>query len=113
MDQQEHRNQIAAKVKAARNEKGWSQARLAREAKVSPNTVLSIEKARRNPQPDKLRTILDILDLAAPDDALDLKEVPEDVRRFLRVVVQRLSLLPEDRRAVVMARLYPVLILDD
>lgn len=107
-------HQVGEKIKTARKERGWSQARLATEAGVSENTVLSVEQAQRTPQDAKLRAILDALELAAPaDGALDLEGVPEDIRIFLRVAAQRLKVLPEARRAVVLAHLYPVLLLED
>lgn len=113
MDQNQ-RQQVGDRIKAARDDRGWSQARLAQEARVSENTILSIERGQRTPQPAKLRAVLDALGLAAPaDGSLDLDGVPEDVRVFLRVAAQRLKVLPPDRRAQVLADIYPRLLLGD
>lgn len=113
MDQNQ-RQQTGERVKATRKERGWSQERLAQEAGVSPNTVLAIEKAERQTQPGKLRPVLDALGLAEPvDGVLDLEGVPEDVRVFLKVAAQRLKVLPADRRAPILADIYPRLLVVD
>jgi hypothetical protein len=39
--------------------------------------------------------------------------VPEDARVFLKVAAQRLKVLPEDRRARVLADIYPRLLIED
>lgn len=112
MDQNQ-RQQVGDRIKAARDERGWSQARLAEAAGVSENTVLSIEKGVRTPQAAKLRAVLDALDLAAPiDGALDLEGVPEDARIFLKVAAQRLKVLTPAQRAAVLADIYPRLLVD-
>lgn len=112
MDQNQ-RQQVGDRIRSARNERGWSQARLAEAAGVSENTVLSIEKAERTPQAAKLRAILDALELAAPiDGTLDLEGVPEDARIFLKVAAQRLKVLTPAQRAVVLADIYPRLLVD-
>jgi transcriptional regulator with XRE-family HTH domain len=113
MDQNQ-RDQIGQRVRTVRAERGWSQARLAEAAGVSENTVLSIEKGRLATQPTKLRAVLDALGLATPTDGvLDLEGVPEDARVFLKVAAQRLKVLPEDRRARVLADIYPRLLIED
>lgn len=113
----EQRKQLGDRIRAARTEKGWSQARLATEAGVSENTVLSIESAKRTPQGEKLRAILDALGMVTPvDGALDLEGVPEDFQIFLRVAAKRGIALagPEyaDRRARILADIYPRLLAD-
>jgi transcriptional regulator with XRE-family HTH domain len=111
---QDQRKQVGDRIKAARTDRGWSQARLAEEAGVSENTILSIEKGERSTQGTKLRAVLDALGLAVPaDGVLDLDGVPEDVRVFLKVAAQRLKVLPADRRAQVLADIYPRLLLGD
>lgn len=111
----EQREQVAEKIRATRKERGWSQARLAQEAGVSENTVLSIETGKRTPQEGKLRAILDALGLATPiDGSLDLEGVPEDVRIFFRVAAARFRAMTDaDQRARALARMYPALIMDD
>lgn len=114
MDQQKnHRQQIAAKVRAAREERGWSQERLADEAGVSPNTVLSIEQESRKTQPGKLRPVLDVLGLAPVSEVkLDLEGVPDDVVTFFIVMSKRARVMSDEQRAAALARLYPALLLD-
>lgn len=112
MDQNQ-RKVLGDRIKEARKNRGWSQAKLATEAGVSENTIISAEKAERTPQDAKLRAILDALGMAAPaDGALDLEGVPEDVRVFLRVAAQRLKVLTPERRATVLADIYPRLLVD-
>jgi len=109
---EDQRREVGDKVKQARLERGWSQARLAKEAGVSENTVISIERGVRATQAGKLRPVLDALGLATPPDgSLDLEGVPEDVRIFLRVASQRLSVLGEQDRARVLADIYPRLMM--
>jgi len=109
-----HRKQLGDRIRTARKARGWSQARLAEAAGISENTVLSIELGKRTPQGTKLRAVLDALGLAAPaDGVLDLEDVPDDVRVFAKVAVQRLKVLPDDRRALVLADIYPRLLLTD
>ena len=113
MDQNQ-RKQVGERIKAVRTDRGWSQARLAEAAGVSENTILSIEKGERATQGTKLRAVLDALGLATPTDGvLDLEGVPEDVRVFLQVAAQRLKVLPADRRAHVLADIYPRLLLGE
>jgi transcriptional regulator with XRE-family HTH domain len=110
MDTQQRRS-VAAKVVERRKNLGWSQARLAEEAGVSENTVLSIEKGKHGTQPGKLAAVLAALDLTT-GNALSLEGASEDVQNFLRVALSRLSALPEDRRARLLADLYPRLLMD-
>lgn len=105
------REQVGRAVAAARESRGWSQRDLAREAGVSENTVLSIERATRLTQPAKLRRVLDAVGLApAQGRSLDLDEIPEDVAAFVRVFIRRMEILDEDERARVLARLYPAVL---
>lgn len=107
----EQRKQVGEKVAAARNARGWSQRRLAEEAGVVENTVISIEKGNRQTQEGKLRPVLHVLGLAEDaNDSLDLDGVPEDVRVFLQVAALRLKMLSPDARARVLADIYPRLI---
>lgn len=108
------RKEVGARVRQARNDRGWSQGRLAEEAGVTENTVLSIEQGKRQTQAAKLRAVLDALDMPTPiDDSFSLEGVPEDVRIFLKVAAQRLSVLDETERARVLARAYPALLVTD
>lgn len=108
----EQRKQVADRIKSVRQERGWSQSKLAQEAGVSENTVLSIEGAKRTPQEGKLRAVLDALGLVTPPDGeLDLEGVPEDVRIFLRVAAQRLKVMDDTARARALAAMYPLLLI--
>lgn len=110
----EQRKQVGDRIKAARTDKGWSQARLATEAGVSENTILSVESAKRTPQGDKLRAILDALGMAAPSDTnISLEGVPEDAQLFLRVAAKRfIAMTDPNQRARVLAEIYPRLLSD-
>lgn len=109
---QEQRTQLGGRIRQAREDKGWSQAKLASEAGVSENTILSIEGAKRTPQDSKLRAVLDALGMATPpNDVLDLEGVPEDVRIFLTVAALRLKVLNESQRNRVLSDIYPRLLL--
>jgi transcriptional regulator with XRE-family HTH domain len=113
------REEVGARIRALRKERGWSQEKLAEEAtnrcedaKVSPRTVWSVENGQHVPQPKKLRAILDALGVAEPQggDTLSLDGVPDDVAVFVRVATQRLCVLDEDERTRVLAALYPKLL---
>lgn len=106
------RKQVGARVREARRARGWAQARLAQEADVSENTILSIEQGKRETQAGKLRAVLDALELAAPVGGdLDLDGVPDDVRIFVKVAVKRLTAMDHAERAQLLAELYPRLLL--
>lgn len=105
---QEQRKQLGDRIRETRRTRGWSQAKLALEAGVAENTVVSIELAKKSPQDAKIRAILDALGMVAPaDDVLDLEGVPEDVRIFLKVAAQRLKVMGADERARLLADIYP------
>ena len=110
----EQRDELAAQVKEARDRRGWSQARLAKEAGVAENTVMELEKgarAARKTQAGKVRLILDALDVPPALSFIDLADVPEDVRIFLTVATQRLRVMDEDDRNRVLSDLYPRLLI--
>lgn len=108
---QEQRAELAAQVKEARDQRGWSQARLATEARVSENTVMMLERGQRATQPAKVRAILDALEVEPLASAIELDGVPEDVRIFLTVAAQRLRVMEEGERQKVLTDLYPRLLL--
>ena len=105
------RADLAAQVRESREARGWSQERLAQEAGVSENTVLSLERGKKKTQPGKVRLILDALGAAPALTMLDLEGVPEDVRIFLTVAAQRLRVMTDEERAHVLADLYPRLLI--
>lgn len=110
MDRQQ-REEVGARIKQARLDRGWSQRDLAEESGVRENTVISIEHGTRQTQPAKLRAVLDALNMPAPiDDSLSLEGVPEDVRIFLVVAAQRLKVMDEATRNRVLADIYPRLL---
>jgi len=124
MDQQQ-RVQVAKRVKERRAELGWSQVKLAEEAGVSENTVISIEapakpgydfskEKPRDTQEGKLRAVLDALGIEHPNsDIISLEGVPDDVRKFLKVAVPRLKAIEDDGvRARVLADIYPRILVD-
>lgn len=105
------REEVGARIKALREERGWTQQRLAEEAGVSARTIFSVEKGERMPQPGKLRAILDALEVAEPRDGdIALEGMPDDVAIFLRVAAQRLCVLDYQARAQVLAEIYPKLL---
>lgn len=108
----DQRRSVAAKIVEARRRLGWSQARLAAEAGVSENTVLSAEQGTRATQEGKLRAILEALNLVPEVGVLSLDGIPEDVQMFLRVAAPRLAALSEGRRARLLAELYPRLLVN-
>lgn len=108
------RESVGARVKALRLDRGWSQKRLGKEASVSENTVIAIEKGTKKTQPEKLRAVLDTLGvpLQQDDDQIVIQGMPEDIAVFLRVAAQRLSVLDPDRRARLLSEIYPRLLTD-
>lgn len=105
------REEVGARIKALREERGWSQQRLAEEAGVAARTIYSVEKGERMPQPGKLRAILDALEVATPNDGdIAVAGMPDDVAVFLRVAAQRLCVLDYQQRAQVLAEIYPKLL---
>ena len=110
MDKQQM-GELGTQVKAARQERGWSQERLAKEAGVSANTVGSLELGKHETQGEKVRKILDALDIHPTATLLDLGALPKDIQAFIRVSTERLLLLDEDTRARTLADLYPRLLL--
>lgn len=110
----EQRKQVGDRIAEARKGRGWSQKRLADEAGVSENTVLSIEQATRQAQPAKLRAVLTALGMPEPiDGTMSMEGVPEDVRVFLRVAAQRLKVMDAPARARILADIYPRLLVTD
>ncbi len=108
------RERVGARVTALRKERGWSQQRLAKEAGVSENTVLAVEKGTRQTQPDKLRRVLTALDVPERREGdLMLVDLPEDLQIFLRVAAQRLKSVPEQDRQRMLSDIYPRLLVDD
>jgi transcriptional regulator with XRE-family HTH domain len=106
------REEVGARIRALRKDRGWSQDELAERAGVSSRMVFSVEKGDHIPQPKKLRAILDALGVAEPQggDLLSLEGMPDDVAVFVRVAAQRLCVLNEDERTKVLAALYPKLL---
>ena len=100
---------VAAQVTEARARLGWSQERLAREAGVAANTVVSVERGSHRTQARKLAAIRTALGLAGPSLSLPLGDLPPDVRAFLRVAVRELSGLSEAERTRRMVRMFPML----
>lgn len=106
------RQQVGARIKEAREARGWSQVRLAEEAGVSEGTVTSAELGKRKTQGDKIDAIFDALGMARLEDSsqLDMIGVPEDARAFLRVATRRFAAMDEGVRTRLLNALYPLLI---
>jgi transcriptional regulator with XRE-family HTH domain len=108
---QEQRIEVGRQIAALRAERGWSQARLAREAGVSENTVMSIEAGKRQTQGAKLRAVQDALGVTPTGGLVSLVEdVPDDVVVFVDVFIKRMKVLDEPARARILADLYPRLL---
>jgi transcriptional regulator with XRE-family HTH domain len=103
------REGVGARIAELRNQRGWSQAKLADESGVSARTVYTVEKGN-NISATKLRAILDALGVEPEDRAIVLDDLPEDVEIFVRVAVERLCVLEYRDRAEVLAQLYPRLL---
>jgi transcriptional regulator with XRE-family HTH domain len=115
MSQELQRVQVGNRVRRARESLGWSQAALSRRAGVSPNTVLAIENGKHMTQAQKLRQVFDALGLSPVGDAtwLNADGVPADAQTFLTVAAARLAAMSEDHRTRLIARVYPILLVDD
>ena len=115
MQDLERRMAIGHQVQDEREHVGWSQAALARNAEVSENTISSIENGTHRTQPEKLRKVLDVLGLAPEGTSsfLNMEDVPMDVQLFLTVVAQRLTRLDEGHRTRFLARVYPMLLVEE
>jgi transcriptional regulator with XRE-family HTH domain len=116
MSQELQRVQVGHRVRHARESLGWTQAVLAKRAGISQNTVLSIENGKHQAQPTKLRQVFDALGLSPLGDTtwLNTEGVPADAQAFLTVIAARLAAITdENRRARLMARVYPMLLVDD
>lgn len=108
---QEQRKEIGKQLAKLRDDRGWSQARLAKEAGVSENTVLSIEAGKRQTQSAKLRAVQEALGVTPVGGLVSLIEgVPPDVVIFVDVFIKRMRMLDEPGRARVLADLYPRLL---
>jgi transcriptional regulator with XRE-family HTH domain len=99
---------IAAEVRRARNERGWSQLELAERASLSLNYVSLIERA------EQLPTVRVLLQLAAPlgvtlrdlvSGSMEKGEVPDPWLAEATAVLQR---LPDDARPVALGVLRAV-----
>lgn len=115
MGQELQRVQIGNRVRHARESLGWTQAALARRAGVSPNTVLAIENGKHMALAVKLRAVFDALGLSPLGDVtwLNADGVPADAQTFLTVAAARLAVLSEEHRMRLIARVYPMLLVDD
>ena len=98
---------VGDRIRQARDARGWSQKRLAEEAGVSENTVLSAEKGRRRTRDEKLRPILEALGMnLPPDNVIDLTGMPAELRLFVRVLVARFSAMDDEQRLRQMNEVY-------
>jgi len=96
---------IGERIKSAREKKGWSQYKLAKEADVRPSTISQIESgARQKPSIDVLQkvasalslTVSQLLGQTSGDDFQDLLQ-NEDVKIFFR----NFKDLPEEDKAFI------------
>ena len=93
----------AERVKSARRQQGWSQERLAEEARVAPNTVGALERGATIRDNNRAR-ILRALDLV-PADETWRDGLPPDVLLVVEVVGMWLAELPEAERPAAAYRL--------
>jgi transcriptional regulator with XRE-family HTH domain len=104
------REGVGARIRELRDQRGWSQAKLAETAGVSARTVYTAEKGH-DISSRKLRAILDALGVERPENGdIVIEDMPEDVGVFLRVAAQRLSVLSPEERKDVLMELYPKLL---
>ena len=108
----EQRKQLGRRIAAARDERGWSQAKLAEEAGIAENTVSGMESGARGTQRAKLQAVMDVLDLTTRNEGIiQIEGLQGDALTFLTVAAKRLRAIEDDdKRARKLARLYPVLI---
>ena len=109
------REQVGRRIAAARKERGWSQARLAEEAGVSENTVMTLESGSRATQAAKLHAVMEVLNLTTRNEGvIQVEGLQEDSRIYLTVAAKRLAAIEDDdRRARLLARMYPAMLEED
>ena len=108
----EQRKHLGRRVAVARKQRGWSQARLAEEAGVSENTVMTLESGTRATQAAKVRAVMDVLGLTAGDECLILADgLQDDSKLYLTVAARLLAeTTNDDVRARLLARMYPAML---
>lgn len=87
--------QIGARIRQARNERGWSQQKLAEEAGLRRATVNDIENGKANPTLDTLLSIAIALDKPLvsliplpPEERAKQGELPDWIREALKHMIQ-------------------------
>ena len=113
--------ELGTAIVTARTQRGWSQVRLAEEAKIKPTTLGNIElgKIKKRPNPDTLSKILATLDMPRryyfdlmgfpTTDIPDEKSRDEgllhilDARKDLKEAVRLAGMLPADNDTVAVA----------
>lgn len=77
---------------------------------MSANTVGSLELGKHDTQGEKVRAILDALEIQPTASLIDLTDLPKDVQAFVRVFLKRVPLLDDSARGRVLADLYALLL---
>jgi transcriptional regulator with XRE-family HTH domain len=99
-------DELAEKVRAERLRRAWTQQELADAAGVSMGTVSNFERRVSDPQPPKLRKMIEALDLeraAGDDQASETRtDWPADVKTFLDLMGLFLVGMDETQRYDVM-----------
>lgn len=111
-DQPSLEKTVGDRIKEAREARKWSQAYLAERAHVSENTVLSAEHGSRKTRAEKVRAIMEALEMKAPPEVLylDLTDLPQETRIFLTLAAQRLKVVEDEVRLRAISNMYPSLL---
>ena len=76
-------------IKELRERRGWSQARLAREAEMHPSTICSIERGRLRPYPGQAAKIAEALGVPVGSLAENGEDVVEAERASKTGAIER------------------------
>jgi transcriptional regulator with XRE-family HTH domain len=106
--QMEH---LRERVKGLMAEQRMTAAGLSKASGVAENTVNDFLNGTKNTQGAKISKMLHALGVDGDRQGiLALDGVPEDVRIFATVAVQRLSVLDQPHRDAALAKLYPLIL---
>jgi transcriptional regulator with XRE-family HTH domain len=97
---------IGTEIKRLRTERGWSQARLGREAELSTSYLFYLENDQVLPSAEKLRHVIRTLGgdpepLVRVRDEIELRRLEVDAPTVLRLKEEFGDLTDEEREAVV------------
>ncbi len=93
----EQTQELVAQIRRARKARGWSQAKLAEEAGLAPNTVMRLESGERV-RPGSLTAALSALGIEHLSDAAVAPSLlPSSVQLVLEVTERWIMSLPADQ----------------